>query len=100
MATSKKTVESVTGAIKPPITFKEFAKEPVKGLLFIVIIAIGYLYVDGKINYTNQIEGQGKKIEMLETKIDALSQQLRRSDSALSAAVSKITVLQELGKIN
>ena len=100
MATSKKAVESVTGAIKPPITFKEFAKEPVKGLLFIVIIAIGYLYVDGKINYTNQIEGQGKKIEMLETKVDALSQQLRRSDSALSAAVSKITVLQELGKIN
>ena len=99
MATTKKAVDSVSGAIKPPITFKEFAKEPVKGLLFIVIIAIGYLYVDGKINYTSQIEGQGKKIEMLETKVDALSQQLRRSDSALSAAVSKITVLQELGKI-
>ncbi|MEN9302232.1 MAG: hypothetical protein RL264_661 [Bacteroidota bacterium] len=100
MATSKKTVDAVTGAIKPPISFKEFAKEPVKGLLFIVIIAIGYLYVDGKINYNNQIQNQGKKIEVLETKIDALTQQLRRSDSALSAAVSKITVLQELGKIN
>lgn len=99
MATTKKAVESVSGAIKPPITFKEFAKEPVKGLLFIVIIAIGYLYVDGKINYNNQIENQGKKIELLESKVDALSQQLRRSDSALSAAVSKITVLQELGKI-
>lgn len=99
MATTKKAVESVSGAIKPPITFKEFAKEPVKGLLFIVIIAIGYLYVDGKINYNNQIDNQGKKIELLESKVDALSQQLRRSDSALSAAVSKITVLQELGKI-
>lgn len=99
MATTKKAVESVSGAIKPPITFKEFAKEPVKGLLFIVIIAIGYLYVDGKINYNNQIENQGKKIELLESKVDALSQQLRRSDSSLSAAVSKITVLQELGKI-
>lgn len=99
MATTKKAVESVSGAIKPPITFKEFAKEPVKGLLFIVIIAIGYLYVDGKINYNNQIQNQGKKIELLESKVDALSQQLRRSDSALSAAVSKITVLQELGKI-
>lgn len=99
MATTKKTIESVSGAIKPPISFKEFAKEPVKGLLFIVIIAIGYLYVDGKINYNNQIENQGKKIELLESKVDALSHQLRRSDSALSAAVSKITVLQELGKI-
>jgi hypothetical protein len=85
--------------IKPPISFKEFSKDPVKGLLFIVIIAIGYLYVDGKMNYTNQIEYQGKKIEVLETKVDMLSNQLRKSDSALSAAVSKITVLQDLGKI-
>jgi hypothetical protein len=99
MAT-KKTVENVAGAIKHPISFKEFAKEPVKGLLFIVIIAIGYLYVDGKINYNTQIKNQGNKIEVLETKVDALTNQLRRSDSALSAAVSKITVLQELGKIN
>ena len=99
MAT-KKNVENVAGAIKPPISFKEFAKEPVKGLLFIVIIAIGYLYVDGKINYNTQIKNQGNKIEVLETKVDALTNQLRRSDSALSAAVSKITVLQELGKIN
>jgi hypothetical protein len=91
--------ESVVGAIKPPISFKEFAKEPVKGLLFIVIIAIGYLYVDGKVNYNSQIESQGKKIEVLEYKLDVLTTQLRRSDSALSAAVSKITVLQELGKI-
>lgn len=102
MATRKKTesaVESITGTIKPPISFKEFAKEPVKGLLFIVIIAIGYLYVDGKVNYNSQIEAQGKKIEVLETKLDALTTQLRKSDSALSAAVSKISVLQELGKI-
>jgi hypothetical protein len=86
--------------IKPPISFKEFSKDPVKGLLFIVIIAVGYLYIDGKVNYTNQIENQGKKIEVLETKVDILTTQLRRSDSALAAAVSKITVLQDLGKIN
>lgn len=97
----KKTVtDAVAGTIKPPISFKEFAKEPVKGLLFIVIIAIGYLYIDGKVNYNNQIEKQGQKIEILESKVDALTNQLRKSDSALSAAVSKITVLQELGKIN
>jgi len=99
MAT-KKVVENISNTVKPPITFSEFSKEPVKGLLFIVIIAIGYLYVDSKVNYNSQIEKQGQKILILETKIDALTNQLRRSDSALSAAVSKITVLQELGKIN
>ena len=51
------------------------------------------------VNYNSQIEKQGKKIEVLETKLDGLSDQLRKSDSALSSAVSKINVLQELGKI-
>lgn len=100
MANQKTPINSALGAVKPPITFKEFAKEPVKGLLFIVIVAIGYLYIDGKINYNNQIEKQGKKIEVLETKIENLSDQLRRSDSALASAIAKITLLQELGKIN
>jgi hypothetical protein len=95
----KRPVDAITNSVKPPITFKEFSKDPVKGLLFIVIIAIGYMYYDGKMNYNAQIEKQGQKIVMLEAKIDQLSDQLRRSDSALSGAISKITVLQELGKI-
>lgn len=99
MAPKKSSVETIASSVKAPITFKEFSKDPVKGLLFIVIIAIGYLYFDGKVNYTQQIETQGKKIVLLESKIDQLSDQLRRSDSALSGAISKITVLQELGKI-
>lgn len=92
-------VETVASNIKSPITFKEFSKDPVKGLLFIVLIAIGYLYVDGKMNYSNQIDKQGRKIEKLESKIDVLSNQLRRSDSALSGAISTINLLQQLGKI-
>jgi len=100
MAPKKPTaVDTVAGAIKPPISFKEFSKDPVKGLLFIVLIAIGYLYVDGKMNYSNQIDKQGRKIEKLELKIDVLSNQLRRSDSALSGAISTINLLQQLGKI-
>ena len=86
-------------AIKTPITFKEFSKDPVKGLLFIVIVAIGYLYLDGKMNYTGQIETQGKMIELLEGKVDLLVNQLRKADSTSAALSSKITVLQELGKI-
>lgn len=95
--TAKKEVKVSTNPL--PISFKEFAKEPVKGLMFICLVAVGYLYVDGKVNYSNQIEKQGQKIEVLETKVDLLTNQLRKSDSALSAAVSKIATLQELGKI-
>ena len=97
MTTTKKGVNVSTNPL--PISFREFSKDPVKGLLFIVIIAIGYLYFDGKMNYSNQIDKQGKKIEKLELKIDVLSNQLRRSDSALSGAISTINLLQQLGKI-
>ena len=95
--TTKKQVKVSTNPL--PISFKEFAKEPVKGLMFICLVAVGYLYVDGKVNYSSQIEKQGQKIEVLETKLDVLTNQLRKSDSALSSAMSKIATLQELGKI-
>jgi hypothetical protein len=99
MAAKKTAVDSAVGVLKSPINFKEFSKDPVKGLLFIVLLAIGYLYVDIKLSNKEIQTSQNKKIEMLEVKVDQLTLQLRKSDSALSAAVSKIRVLQELGQI-
>lgn len=99
MARSKSTVEAVTGAVKPPITFKEFSKDPVKGLMFICIVAVGYLYVDIKMSNTAIVEKQDAKIEVMEVKVDQLTDQLRKSDSTSSALASKIAVLQQLGKI-
>jgi hypothetical protein len=49
--------------------------------------------------YTEQIEKQGAKIENLEMKIDALSVQLKRSDSLLAATTAKLLTLKELGAI-
>jgi hypothetical protein len=99
MAKAKSTVESVVGSVKAPISFKEFAKEPVKGLMFICIIAVGYLYVDIKMSNTATQKAQNEKIEKMEVKLESLTELLRKSDSTLSAASSKIAVLQELGKI-
>lgn len=70
-----------------------------KGFLFITLFTIGYLYVDQKMQYTEQIEKQGAKIENLEIKIDALSMQLKRSDSLLAATTAKLLTLRELGAI-
>jgi hypothetical protein len=99
MAPKKTTAETVAGAVKSPISFKEFAKEPVKGLMFICILAVGYLYVDIKMSNSSSQASQNTKIEKLEAKVDQLTEALRKSDSTLSAAASKIAVLQELGKI-
>lgn len=84
---------------KMPVTFKEFSREPIKAILFILLIAVGYLYIDQRLAYNSQIKSQGEKIEKLEKKIDQLTEQLRKSDSTYSAAASRIATLQELGKI-
>jgi archaellum component FlaF (FlaF/FlaG flagellin family) len=99
MAPKKSTAETVAGAVKAPISFKEFSKDPVKGLMFICIIAVGYLYVDIKMSNNAIQDRQNNKIESLENKLNTLTDQLRKSDSTSSALASKITVLQELGKI-
>ena len=82
--------------MKLPIDFIQFSKDPVKGLLFLVIIAVGYLYFDNKVNYTGQIEKQGNKIDTLEVKVDKLQFQLHRSDSTLAGAISKLSILDKL----
>ena len=79
-----------------PINFEQFSKDPVKGLLFIVIVAVGYLYFDNKVNYTDQISTHTEKIVVLEKKVDRVQFQLHRSDSALAAAVSKLSILDRL----
>ena len=100
MAPKKNTVvDSVAGTIKPPITFKEFSKDPVKGLLFIVLIAIGYLYVDGKMTNKDIIHKQDVKIEKLEAKVDTLEDQLRIFIQQAAAAEAKNEVVEELNKI-
>jgi hypothetical protein len=100
MAPKKTTaVDAVSGAIKPPISFKEFSKDPVKGLLFIVLIAIGYLYVDGKMTNKDIIAKQDSKIEKLETKIDTLENQLKVFIFQAATAEAKNEVVSKLNKI-
>ena len=84
--------------MKMPINFEQFSKDPVKGLLFIVLVAIGYLYIDGKMNYQSQIEKHETKIVVLENKIDLLSNTLKRSDSALAVTVTKLEILTQMSK--
>lgn len=101
MATKKTSsaVEAVTGAIKPPISFKEFSKDPVKGLMFICIIAVGYLYVDIKMSNEKNVGKQDVMIEKLENKVDTLQLQVVKLVGESSALSSKIQVLESLNQL-
>lgn len=84
--------------MKLPINFEQFSKDPVKGLLFLVLMAVGYLYVDNKMNYQGQVENCGKTVEKLQTKVDVLEERLRKSDSTLARAAAKLEILNEVSK--
>ena len=77
-AAAKKTIaetmtDKAADTIKLPVTFKEFSKNPVVGTLLIVLIAIGYLYVDIRSTFQTQGKSQEVRIEKLEQRVDAVS---------------------------
>lgn len=92
--------------MKLPIDFKDFAKDPVKGLLFIVILAVGYLYIDNKKSYNNrmkeykeQITYCDNKVTSLEKKVEDKTERLRRADSVMAISVARLEVLNHINKI-
>jgi hypothetical protein len=96
MATSKKVS---VGTNPLPISFKEFAKNPVVGTLFLVLIAISYLYIDVRSTFKDQITSQSIKVESLDNKVDIMQMALRKCDSSLAVATTKLSTLEQLGKI-
>ena len=96
MATSKKVNVSANPL---PISFKEFAKNPVVGTLFIVLGAIGYLYVDVRSTFKEQAASQNVRIEKIENRLDLVQEALRRSDSAKAVTTTQLQTLHELGAI-
>jgi hypothetical protein len=93
-------------AIKLPVSFKDFIKEPVKAMLYICLLAIGYLYVDGKMSaaskekiYKVQVEKCEEKNNLQDGEITIITAKLNKSDSLLNRLASKFETLRELGKI-
>jgi hypothetical protein len=85
--------------MKLPISFSEFKSNPVAGVAFCMLLVVGYLYVDLRSGYTDQIEKSNKKIDALEVKIDKMAYALKRSDSALSAAITELRIINTVKKL-
>ena len=96
MATTKKT--SVTPSLLP-MDFKTFAKNPVVATLFIVLGAIGYLYIDVRSTFKEQAVSQGARIEKIESRLDLVQDALRRSDSVKAVTSTQLSTLREMGAI-
>lgn len=51
--------------VMPSVSFKEFVKNPFVAILFMCLLAIGYLYVDNKTTLTSQIDSLQKEVDVL-----------------------------------
>jgi hypothetical protein len=80
-------------------SFKEFSKNPIVGTLFVVLVAIGYLYVDVRSTFQSQAKSQDFRIEKIENRLDLVQEALRRSDSAKAVSTTQLKTLQDLGAI-
>ena len=60
------------------VSFKEFVKNPIVALLFICLMAIGYLYVDNKTTLTTQIELLRKDLEGVKKDNKSLNAEIRK----------------------
>jgi hypothetical protein len=98
MATTKKAVNVSANPL--PISFKEFSKDPIKGMLFIVLIAIGYLYVDIKMSNKEIVTKQDAKIQRYEDKVDTLQAQVKDLVMQAAMANTKYEMLESLKEIS
>jgi len=55
--------------MKFPISFEDFIKDPIKAIMFLVLVGIVFLYV-----YKEQIEAQKERINKLEQDVEKLQQ--------------------------
>jgi len=85
--------------MKLPVSFEEFKSNPVAAVAFCMLLVVGYLYIDLRSGYTEQIDKANKKIDAMEIKIDKMAYALKRSDSALSAAITELRIINTMKKI-
>ena len=58
----------------PVVSFKEFVKNPIVALLFMCLMAIGYLYIDNKSTLTNQIVELQEEVKTLKNEYKELNE--------------------------
>jgi hypothetical protein len=82
-----------------PVSFKDFVKHPKEAIAFLAIIAMGYLYVDIRSTFQTNADKQDRRVDKVETRLDAVQDALRRSDSSGAVTASQLKMLNDLGAI-
>lgn len=79
--------------MKLPVSFDQFQKNPVAALAFVMMVAIGYLYVDQKMTSSKTDDRCQTRVTELEVKVEKYTNHVRRLDSALAYTSAKNEML-------
>lgn len=69
--------------MKLPVSFDQFKKNPIAAISFVLIIVVGYLYVDNKMVHSQQLEEHKQRIEKLEVDELRLEEKLDKMNEKL-----------------
>jgi hypothetical protein len=85
--------------IKSPMTFKEFAKNPIVAVLFLCLLAIAFMYKDMKGSVLMYTDSQDRRISLLEYRDSIKSKHIKHCDSSVAALNEKFNYLQAKNKV-
>jgi len=74
--------------MKLPVSFEQFKKSPIAAIAFILVIVVGYLYVDNKAVHSQQLEEHKIRIEKLESEEQEMENKLEKINEKLLECLS------------
>jgi hypothetical protein len=78
--------------MKLPVSYEQFVKNPIVGLMFLCISALAYLYLSSSGDKNQSLEQCTERTIKLEADKELLSLHLRKRDSALAYASAILTL--------
>jgi septal ring factor EnvC (AmiA/AmiB activator) len=82
-----------------PVSFDQFRKNPVAAVAFCMLLAVSYLYMDLRSSNQQQIDECRKEMAELREEQKQSYRALKTADSALSAAITELRILNSMKKI-
>jgi hypothetical protein len=77
-----------------PLSYKEFLRNPIIGILFLSLIAISYLYIDNKTTYKDVIQKQEARIIKLENDVEKLQREITKRDSVILLVNTRLNQIE------
>ena len=93
MSTVKKTPSPI------PVSFDQFRKNPIAAVAFCMLLAVSYLYMDLRANNQAQIDECRKEMAVMRAEQKQAYKMLKTADSALSAAITELRIINSMKKL-